>query len=114
MHIVLGIIQNLIFDVSHLTNLALDLETNSYHCQISDFSMTLPMSLPRSYTSELNSCLKSATPCGFCDTFTKAHTAVVHYSEDFVTQFVATKKRLRGFMGRVKTLRSESSEGDSL
>ena len=46
---------------------------------ISDLNLATPVSIARSYFSEINDPLTSATPCGFCDASTKAYAAVVSH-----------------------------------
>ena len=65
---------------------------------VSNLKAALPLPLPKSYFFELTNPTISATLCGFCDTSTKAYTAVVYLNLKTETrslvQFVAAKTRV--------------------
>jgi hypothetical protein len=71
---------------------------------ISELDVSLSISLPRSYLSELRAPLTSVTLCGFCDASTKAYAAVVYLllktEAQTSVRFVAAKTRVAPLQGQ--------------
>ena len=69
-----------------------------WNCLISDLNLAIPVSIARSYLSEINDPLTSATLYGFCDASTKAYAAMVYLvlktDTQNVVHFVAAKTQV--------------------
>ena len=71
---------------------------------ISDLNLAAPVSIARSYISEINDPLTSATLYGFCDASIKAYAAVIYLvlktGTESVVRFVAAKTRVAPLQGQ--------------